>query len=73
MEEGVDILLVGMTAVFAFLALLIGLLSVSGRLFQRFAPPPAPRSDAASDRAVAAAVAAAWRHRLAARDPRPQP
>ncbi|NNM28593.1 MAG: OadG family protein [Akkermansiaceae bacterium] len=71
LSDGLELMVVGMGVVFAFLALLLCCMSLAARILQRFpddeiepqpaalAPPPAPHSRAL----VAAAVAAARRNR----------
>jgi len=74
-EEGLRVLLLGVTTVFAFLGLLIALMAISGRIFRRWAPPPpaapatpspgTPVGGEQDGAAVAVAVAIAWRERRA--------
>ena len=71
LRDGVELMIVGMGVVFAFLALLVFCITVAARLLSRFpddepeatpAPPKAP-SQESSRALVAAAVAAARRSR----------
>ncbi len=72
MAQGIEIMLVGMATVFAFLSLLVGLLHVSAALFAgsadpvAVAPAPAARQVSGAEEeeiAVVLAVAEAWRRR----------
>lgn len=77
MVEGVQLLLVGMTTVFAFLGLLVGTMMASAAFFQANAAwfpdpepprarPPAPAADDAAEIAVILAAIAAHRAALGA-------
>ena len=70
LNEGLELMAVGMTTVFGFLMLLVGLMQISGAYFQR-RPPEAsaeaalgPQTASAQIGAeVAAAIAAAYEYR----------
>jgi oxaloacetate decarboxylase gamma subunit len=68
--EGVGLMAVGMTIVFSFLLLLVGMLFGMSRVANRLAPPevlaasgaPVAREDGAQDPRTAAVIAAALRY-----------
>ena len=70
-KEGIELMIVGMAVVFAFLILLVGCMSLAAKLLARFPedepePAPAPPSTptkSPSSALIAAAVAAAQRTR----------
>lgn len=69
-EEGFELMMIGMGVVLAFLVLLVGLMRLSGSIFTRFPevfpdPEPTEPSEAASHTAEkrAVALAAAFRAR----------
>ena len=71
-EEGIELMLVGMGVVFAFLILLVGLMHLSGRFFTRFPdlfPEAKPVETASAENPTnsserwAVALAAAYRAR----------
>lgn len=70
--EGVNLMVVGMTAVFSFLTLLVVVLQISARVFESFgdrwpdpaiAPPSEPTPISRRDSEVAVALAAIEAHR----------
>jgi sodium pump decarboxylase gamma subunit len=74
--EGVNLMVVGMTAVFGFLTLLVVVLQISARVFESFgdrwpdpaiAPPSAPMPISRRDAEVAVALAAIEAHRRESR------
>ncbi|OGV73256.1 MAG: hypothetical protein A2269_04350 [Lentisphaerae bacterium RIFOXYA12_FULL_60_10] len=62
MAEGLVLLVVGMTTVFAFLGLLVGVMHLSAMYFSRLAPPPGPEPSPSDATEIAVAIAAV-RHR----------
>ena len=62
LAHGIELMAVGMSTVFAFLGLLVGLMSISGRIFARDAAAAAT-PDIANGAGVAAAIAIAERWR----------
>ncbi len=58
LASGVQLMLVGMGTVFAFLTLLVFTTLAMSRLVQRFAPPPAPAAPTAPSGVPTAHVAA---------------
>ena len=69
-NEGVELMVVGMSVVFAFLVLLVVFMTLSGAFFQKFShlfsepqQPAAPAAKSASDEQAKIAVALAAAHR----------
>ena len=62
LEQGLELMLVGMGTVFLFLTLLVLATSLMSRFVQRFAPAPAV-VDGVTEEEVAAITAAIARHR----------
>ncbi len=73
LAAGLELLVVGMGTVFAFLALMVLLMSLSSRVFAAISPPTAiaanglESDDGAAEIAIALAVAAAHRRRAVTR------
>lgn len=68
-DEGIELMIVGMGVVFSFLILLVGFMHLSGGLFTRFFPEPEPEESSPAKESAgrlehqAVALAAAYRRR----------